>query len=362
MREKYWLACMVNLIGIRRIHVLLGECKNAEAIAELNEEQLMEIAEIPIQLARRMVEARMNTDWKNEQEKMNRKKMRFITIEETEYPRSLRTLPDPPYGLFVKGELPDEGQKLIAIVGARQCSEYGREVAGRLAEILAECGVGVVSGMAKGIDSAGHFGCLRRNGRTYAVLGCGADVCYPAGNRLLYEKMIQNGGIVSEYPPDTQPLPKNFPLRNRIISGLCDVLVVVEAKERSGSLITADAALEQGKDVYAVPGRLDDLLSAGCNRLIKQGAGIIVSPEEFVRELGILKCKKDVHKNFLKNSLEKEEMLLYSVLSLQPRNINEIINATGLDVTACIRLLSSLEAKGYIRETFQNYYIRILKE
>lgn len=362
MKEKYWLACMVNLIGAGKIQNLLNICGSAEEISALKKETLMELAVIREELAGRMIEAKSAINWEREKEMLIRKHIRFITIDDTEYPERLRFLPDAPYGLFVKGMLPAEDKKTVAIVGARQCSEYGREIAGRLGEVLAEQGVEVVSGMAKGIDSAGHFGALRRNANTYAVLGCGTDVCYPPGNRMLYEKIARSGGIISEYPPGTQPLPRNFPLRNRIISGLCDILIVVEAKEKSGSLISADAALEQGKDVYAVPGRLDDALSAGCNRLIKQGAGIIISPEDFMKDLGFLSNRKKGRQKKSKNLLEKEEMLLYSVLSLQPRNINEIINATGLDASHCICLLAKMEEKGYIRETFQNYYIRVLNE
>lgn len=311
--------------------------------------------------ADKLIRAKKEMDLETLCEQLAAKEIRLITIEEKEYPSRLRVLPDAPYGLFVKGKLPVEERKSVAIVGARMCSEYGREIAGRLGEELAGHGVEIISGMAKGIDSAGQHGALRGLGNTYAVLGCGTDICYPAGNRILYENIIKNGGILSEYPPQTKPFPQNFPLRNRIISGLCDALVVVEAKEKSGSLITADAALEQGREVYAVPGRLGDELSFGCNRLIKQGAGILLSPDDFLKDIGIWEEKQEFKKNFSKNLLEKEEMLLYSVLDLQPKNINEMINATGIEASECIRLLAGLEEKGYIRETFQNYYIRTLK-
>lgn len=360
MNHKYWLACMVNLIGVNQIHRLLGRFGSAREIYHLEKKQLLEMPYLKEETADKLIRTKKETEIEASWEQLLKKDIRLVTIEEKEYPDRLRTLPAAPYGLFIKGRLPKEGQKSAAIVGARLCSEYGREIAGRLGEVLAEAGVEIISGMAKGIDSAGHYGALRGAGNTYAVLGCGTDICYPAGNERLYGKILRDGGILSEYPPGTPPLAKNFPMRNRIISGLSDVLVVVEAREKSGSLITADAALEQGREVYAVPGRLGDGLSSGCNRLIKQGAGIILSPEDFLKDIGIYKSKKEFKKNFSKNLLEKEEMLLYSVLDLQPKNINEIINATGFEASECIRLLAELEAEGYIRETFQNYYIRTL--
>lgn len=351
---------MVNQIGAGRIRRLMEQWGSAKAVWNLEKEELIKTAGMKEEAAGRMLLAKQERDWERDCETLTKMSLRLVTIEENEYPKRLLALPDAPYGLFVRGRLPDDHAKAVAIVGARQCSEYGRTVAGRLGEVLAARGVDVISGMAKGIDSAGHFGALRGGGNTYAVLGCGANICYPPGNRRLYEKLTEHGGILSEYPPDTQPLPHHFPLRNRIISGLCDALIVVEAKEKSGSLITADAALEQGKDVYAVPGRMEDALSLGCNRLIKQGADILLSPEDFLHELGFEQKKNGISKNFSKNLLEKEEMLVYSVLDLQPRNINEIINATGLEAAVCIQLLVRLEEKGYIRETFQNYYMRSL--
>ncbi len=360
MNYKYWLACMVNLVGVKQIHCLLERFGSAEEIYRLEKKQLLRIPYLREETADKLIESKKETEIEASWEQLLKKDIRLVTIEEKEYPNRLRTLPDAPYGLFIRGELPKEESKSAAIVGARLCSEYGREIAGMLGETLAKAEVEIVSGMAKGIDSAGHYGALRGAGNTYAVLGCGTDICYPAGNERLYEKILKDGGILSEYPPGTPPLAKNFPMRNRIISGLCDILVVVEAREKSGSLITADAALEQGREIYAVPGRLGDKLSGGCNRLIKQGAGMILSPEDFLTDIGIYKNKKEIKKNFSKNLLEKEEMLLYSVLDLQPKNINEIINATGFETSECIRLLAGLEEGGYIRETFQNYYIRTL--
>ena len=186
-----------------------------------------------------------------------------------------RLLPfrDRPAGLFVRGTLPAKDRFTAAIVGARSCTELGRQTAERLAFRLAEAGVQVISGLALGIDGAAHKGALEAGGKTFAVLGCGADRCYPRENYGLFHKMEIQGGVLSEFVPGTSPLPMNFPMRNRIISGLSDAVILVEAREKSGSLITADLALEQGKEVFAVPGRITSL-SRGCNRLIQNGAAV----------------------------------------------------------------------------------------
>ena len=210
--------------------------------------------------------------------------IRFVTRSDADYPKRLQELPDPPYALFVKGELPTEGPS-VAVIGARECSEYGRFVASGIGRALGEGGVQVISGMARGIDGISQNSALEAGGSSFGVLGSGVDVCYPECNRELYEKLCARGGILSAYPPGTEARARNFPPRNRIVSGLADALIVVEARHKSGTLITVDMALEQGKDVYVVPGRVTDRLSDGCNSLIKQGAGVFLSPEDFLRDL-----------------------------------------------------------------------------
>ena len=203
------------------------------------------------------------------------------------YPARFEGLSNMPEELYVMGSLPDENAPAVAIVGARMCSRYGHNIAFTFGKKLAEHGVSVISGMALGIDGAAQEGALSGGGKTYAVLGCGVDVCYPRSNKMLYDRIPERGGILSEFPPGTQPLPYNFPLRNRLISALADVVIVVEARKKSGSLITVDYALEQGRSVYAVPGRVGDALSDGCNYLIAQGAGIAWSVEAIIEELSM---------------------------------------------------------------------------
>ena len=229
-------------------------------------------------------------------------------------------------------------------------------------EELAKNGFIIVSGMAKGVDGIAHRGALNGGGLTYAVLGCGPDICYPRENKGLYRDILKKGGILSEYPPGTMPLPIHFPARNRIISGLSDIVLVIEARERSGSLITADMALEQGRDVYALPGPVTSELSRGCNCLIKQGAEVLLSPDELLRESGIWQriSKSDNSKNSLKNKimLESTENLVYSKLDLYPKSKEKILQETGLGAAEVIRALVALELKGYIHEISKNYYVR----
>lgn len=208
-----------------------------------------------------------------EKEPMENKPI-YIGRDSDAFPRRLLHMADPPKGLYVIGTLPADDLPSVAIVGSRMCSPYGRRIACRFGMELAEQGVQIISGMALGIDGHAHEGALASGGRTFAVLGCGADICYPEKNRTLYQEIPKKGGILSEEPPGTLPLPYHFPKRNRIISGLSDLVIVVEARKKSGSLITADAALEQGRTVMAVPGRVGDALAEGTNHLLAQGAEI----------------------------------------------------------------------------------------
>jgi len=211
----------------------------------------------------------------------------FYTLFDEEYPARLKEIPDAPGGIYTAGSLPGE-ELSVAVIGARDCSEYGKYVAERLGVFLGERNVTVISGMARGIDGIAQEAALKAGGNSCGVLGCGLDICYPAQNRRLYEMLLERGSLVSEYPPGMPALPRNFPRRNRIVSGLADAVVVVEARQRSGTLITVDTALEQGKEVYVVPGRITDRLSDGCNRLLKQGAGLLLSFDDFLEELDML--------------------------------------------------------------------------
>lgn len=287
--------------------------------------------------------------------------IQFIHYEDERYPKALKNIPDYPYCFYVKCE-DDKAYDMfekscVSIVGSRNCSDYGYAVAYNMAKELVSYGVSIISGMAKGIDGAAHRGAVEFGGRTCAVLGCGVDVCYPQSNIELYMQVQSKGMIISEYPPGTKPIPGLFPERNRIISGLSDIVVVVEAGSRSGSLITIDMALEQGKDVYAVPGRLTDSGSVGCNRLIKNGAGIYTGVNDILSELGIDTSLDSVISDSNNNSLATEEKIVYARLGLEPKHVDSIVEETKLPTIIVLQVLMKLELRHMIRQTANNYYI-----
>ena len=356
MNYAYWLA-NVKGVGNRAKMQLLDQVGSAEEVFFLTEKQVHSLQGLR-ESEKEALLAGKHTDSEAEYAKLCGMGISFLSLEDTAYPEKLRHITDAPYGIYLKGRLPDKGQKTAAVVGARMCSDYGYAVARKLGQRLGVSGVCVISGMARGIDSEGHWGALAADGMTCAVLGCGVDVCYPASGRKLYDRILERGGILSEYPPGTPPLAAYFPARNRIISALADVVVVVEAKEKSGSLITADFALEQGKEIYAVPGRLDDALSAGCNTLIRQGAGIISDVDDFIKGLDWWDSNDGYQEEFTKLLLEKEESMVYSCLSLHPTGMEILLQKTGLSPAELSEVLEKLQQRGFITETFKNYYIK----
>ncbi len=282
-------------------------------------------------------------------------RIQYIRQEKSGYPEKLKVYKGMPKGLYFLGRLPDKDRPSVAVVGARRSDSYGNETARTFAKELAAKGVQIISGMAWGIDGMAHEGALEAGGDTFAVLGCGVDICYPAGHRRLYERIMEKGGILSEQPPGMPPIAAHFPARNRIISGLSDLVLVVEAKEKSGSLITADFALDQGKDIFAVPGRVTDVRSKGCLNLIRQGAGVADSPQAVLDALGIFSGKNKEPEKIL---LAKEENIVYSWIRLQPVSLEELVRKTQMPVQKVLRILVELELKGCIREIQKNDYIR----
>lgn len=293
------------------------------------------------------------------------------------YPTKLKEIDDAPSALFVKGKLPDENMPLVAIIGSRNCSNYGSMMAKQLGKRLAENRIGVISGLARGIDGIGQLAALENGGCSFGVLGSGVDVCYPEENYDLYERLANgecHSGVISEFVPKTPVERNHFPMRNRIISGLADAIVVIEAKEKSGTLITVERALEQGKNVYAIPGRLNDRLSYGCNRLISQGAGIIWDLDEFVGEIyRNSKYQRDL--NFRKSDgkycfenqdaptgalhMNQLEYEIYRCLDLQYISFDEILCKLNMeDVPQLLSILSAMECKGIIEHTNGFYRIR----
>lgn len=283
----------------------------------------------------------------------------FTCYTDPAYPENLLQLYDYPPVIFHRGHLKAADKLAVALVGSRRPSPYGLVVAEKLAKDLAAVGVTVVSGLARGIDTAAHRGALAAGGRTLAVLGCGPDVIYPKENQKIMDKIINEGAVISEFPPGTPPEPWRFPVRNRIISGLSLGTVVVEAAEKSGALITADYALEQGRDVMAVPGNVVSPQSRGPHRLIKQGARLVEGAGDILDEMGLDKLFSppgDGAGNGLK--LSREEEALYGLLTLEPVGLDELIARSGMSPQKSMAALMYLEIKGLTRQLPGKYYIR----
>ena len=245
MKYEYWFARLKGISAKEkcRIRSLVGSAKALYYIEEKELEKYDVADKIRQIILRQDSTEKLQLDY----EELVRKKVQFVTMTENTYPSRLKQIASPPYALYYKGKLPSERQKSVAIIGARECSEYGRTMTKEYANELAKQGIQVISGMARGIDGVAQKSALEAGGTSYAVLGCGVDICYPREHYPLYQDIVDNGGILSEFPVGTEPLKQHFPARNRIISGLSDVILIMEAKEKSGSLITADMALEQGK-------------------------------------------------------------------------------------------------------------------
>ena len=355
---EYWLAALS--VSDRKKTLLRSYMKSAEEVYYIEETTLRRFQFLNEKDCNTMIQAKKMWDLQGEYTSLVKKQIRLVTCLDPEYPKKLADIPDKPYALYVKGRLPDKQRFSVAIVGARNCSRYGEKHAYEFAEYLSRHGVQVISGLARGIDGISQRGALVGQGNTFAVLGSGADICYPRENIGLYGDILElGGGILSELPPGTVPRPYHFPKRNRIISGLSDLVLVMEAREKSGSLITADMALEQGKDVYALPGPVDSSLSRGCHQLIRQGAGILLSPEMLLEEMGISRGNFQEKNTEAKKMLESLENMVYSSVVLYPRNIGEIVDESGLTAQEVLETLVSLEIKGYIKEISKNYYVRV---
>lgn len=298
--------------------------------------------------------------------------IRKITIDDAEYPKNLKNIYKPPKVLYVNGKLLEQDEMAVALVGSRRATAYGLEMSEKLAYELALQGVTIVSGMALGIDSAAHMGALKARARTIAVMGSGHNVIYPPQNKKLYEEIAKSGAVVTEFEDNMEPLSYNFPQRNRIISGLSLGVVVVEAARNSGALITANFAAEQGRTVFAVPGKISSITSSGANELIKDGARLVQSVDDIMEELSLCEItpvsgdKKEALDNkiekmtnaYIYNSLTDDERKVYKALSDEPIYVDEIFKKTGLEPAKASRVLLGLELKKVIRQLPGNQFVR----
>lgn len=358
--REYWLwISSVEFLYFEKLKKLIEQFKSVKNIYCANKKQLMIKGGLSDKEITSLDESKKRFGPEQYIKNLEKNNIQFVCIEDKNYPKRLFPYNHKPYFLFYKGKLPDDSLPIVAMVGARACSGYGRNMAKSLARGLSENNVQIISGMARGIDTYSGLGALEGKAPAFAVLGCGADICYPTENIELYEDILNNGGIISEYPPGSPPLAWHFPQRNRIISGLSDKVIVIEAKEKSGSLITVEWALEQGKDILAVPGRAGDRLSDGCNRLIKNGAGMVTCVEDILEELKYVVFNKLYLNDAVEKTLEKDFLLLYSELSLQPKNIYELIETTGLKYERLVEMLLQLQLRGLIEQPSYNCYSRL---
>lgn len=364
---KYWLAWnKVKEIGPIRFSNLfrafptLKEAWNG--IYKVND--IIKVLHISEITWRRIEQEKQKIDPDVELALLNKIEAKVVTIKDEKYPELLKNIYDPPPIIYYKGNFLEIMNKKrgIAIVGSRKATYYGKKVARGIAAELAKRGYVIVSGLARGIDTNAHLGSLEAGGLTIAVLGCGIDRVYPEENRLLNDHIKENGAIISEFPIRTLPEKTNFPRRNRIISGLTLGTLVVEAAEKSGALLTADFALDQGKEVFAIPGSIYSHLSIGCHNLIKQGAKLVSSYQDILDEFEdtgekivnqgvITECKKE--------DLTEIEKKVFNILSVDPMHIDEILEILELPFSEMIEALLSLELKNYIKEVEGKRYVSL---
>ena len=350
----YWLALSLTPgVGSILIKRLLDRFKTPEAVFSAPMKELLKIEGLGEKVAREIQNGPLEKGVERELLLLGKVGGKIVTLKDDDYPKRLRDIYDPPALLYVRGELRREDTLAIAIVGSRKTSPYGRWITERIGQDLVRHGVTVVSGMARGIDSVAHMGALQGGGRTIAVLGCGVDVIYPSESRNLFTRIIEHGAVLSEFPMGSPPEGGHFPRRNRIISGLSIGVVIVEAGSESGSLITANYALEQGREVFAIPGNVGAQGSRGTNQLIKEGAKLVESSEDILEEIlpqwgreeEILPITKPPAPD-----LTGEEEILYKLLGETPLHIDAIIRESQLDPGKVSSLLLNLELKGLISQ------------
>ena len=354
---KFWLALnAIPGLGAGRAKALLEHLGSPRAVLEASGSELRKIPGIGPELTRRIINWKKYLDWEKEFRLLEKHQVKVIIAGNRSYPESLANIFDPPLVLYVKGELLPGDRIAVAIVGSRRPSLYGGRAAERLGRELAARGLTVVSGLARGIDSAAHKGALASGGRTIAVLGSGLDMVYPPENKNLMEQISSRGAVISEFPMSAPPDRGNFPRRNRVISGLSLGVVVVEAAQRSGALITVDCALEQGREVFALPGKVDSLTSRGTNKLIQQGAKLVATSEDIIEELGPIGGDRHPGKETKSKDrlplppLKGEERKLYALLSDEPQHIDSLIGESGFPASCVSSTLLMLQMKKLIKE------------
>jgi DNA processing protein len=356
--------CLVSGVGPRARQLLLARFGSAEGVLTAAPSDLREVQGIGGKIASAIVDARNDSAALGLIEECRQRGVALLLPSQERYPRLLKEIVDPPGILFVRGEILPRDGLAIAIVGTRHATHYGLSQAERLAGGLARAGLTVVSGLARGIDSAAHRGALAAGGRTIAVLGSGALNIYPPENRELAAAVIENGALASEAPPHSPPFKGSFPQRNRIISGLSLGVIVVEAPPSSGALSTAKHAREQGREVFAVPGRVDSRVSRGCHALIRDGAKLVESVDDVLEELGpLVETTATASGNAIRHpaelSLNEVEQQILAAISIEPTSIDQVIVASRLPASKVLATLSVLEMRRLLRRLSGSMVVRL---
>lgn len=355
---KYWVGFnLVKGIGPVRLEKLLNYFGDIRTAWEARPYQL-QAAGLNDNLRDRMLKIRNQVSLEDLTQKIVSQGIQVITWDDPAYPEQLRQITQSPFVLYIKGELVNEDDWAVAIVGTRRYSDYGRQITENISHTLARNGITIISGLARGIDGIAHQAALEAGGRTIAVLGSGVDITYPPEHRDLGEDISRQGALISDYPLGTPPDGSNFPPRNRIISGLSKAILVIEAGERSGALITATYAAEQGKDVFAVPGKITSPVSKGTNLLIKQGAHPLLESQDI---LDVLNMTLIAEQRVMRKSLpsDPKEAVLYQAIGEEPLHVDELCSQVNMPIEEVTSTLALMELKGMVRKTFGMKYIAV---
>ncbi|MCX7922365.1 MAG: DNA-processing protein DprA [Clostridia bacterium] len=341
-------------IGARRASQLLEYFECPENIWNARKEELSRLPFLTRKTIENLMDKKIRDESEKHLERIYNHKIKVITIKDDLYPCYLKSIYDAPPLLFVKGQV-EKDEKTIAIVGSRRATSYGLDMAERIGYELSKLGVTVVSGMARGIDSRAHSGSLKAGGRTLAVLGCGLDTVYPPENKPLMQRIEESGAVISEYLPGVKPVAQNFPARNRIISGISLGVVIIEANEKSGSLITADFALEQGREVFAVPGNITSSNSKGTNKLIREGAKIVTDIDDILEEIKVHRSSNNKeHRLVVKkpqfDGLDSDERIIAEQLSIEPTHIDLLAEKSKINIQEMNAILIMMELRGIVEQ------------
>ncbi len=357
-RLEALVALNIVNIGSIRLKKLLEYFSQPQDIFEAPAEKLMRVSGIGDNLVNRVQSFKYET-LEKEFKTVQKLSLKIITFENTDYPENLKNIPGLPIVLYVKGKLIPQDNLAIGIVGSRQATFYGLSAAEKFSAELVVAGFTIVSGMARGIDTAAHRGALKAGGRTIAVIGSGFNHIYPPENKEFSEEISRSGAVISEFPVNEKPLKENFPRRNRVISGLSLGLLVSEAAKNSGALITADFALEQGREVFAIPGKIDSHASFGTNELIKQGAKLVSGAQDILEEFNLAATPLPKESPLLKYDMHNEkENKLYELITRQAIPLDELIEKSSMDVAQISGILLSLQIRKLIKQLPGKQFVR----